>query len=79
MFALSNFSDDFLIKWQIPHYSRSASELALLDTGKDQLLLILTMHMSSLIFLMELKYFRKAHKLLVGTHSDVAKYKQKLY
>lgn len=79
MFTLNNFSDNFLTKWQIPHYSRSASELALLDVGKDQELLIFPMHESSLIVLVELKYVRKAHKLLVCTHSDLAKYKQKQY
>lgn len=35
MFTLSNFSDDFLIKWQVLHCSRSASELAIC-AGKDQ-------------------------------------------
>lgn len=79
MFTLNNFSDYFLIKWQIPHSTRSASELAFLGTGKDQELLILPMHVSSLIILMELKYVRKAHKLLVGTHSDLQSNKQNQY
>jgi hypothetical protein len=79
VFTLSNFSDTFLIKWQIPHYYRSATELAFYDIGKDQELLILPMHVCSLIVRMELKYFRKAHKLLVGTHSDLAEYQQKQY
>lgn len=77
MFTLNNFSDNFLIKWQIPHSSRSASELAFLGTGKDQELLILPMNVSSLIVLMELEYVRKVQKLLVGTYSDLAKYKKK--
>jgi hypothetical protein len=67
-FTLNNFFHNFLIKWQIPHNSRSASEHALLGTGKDQELLTLPMHVSSLIVLMELKYVRKTHKLLVSTH-----------
>jgi hypothetical protein len=79
MFALNNFSDNFLIKWQIPHYSRSVSKPALLDTCKDQELLILPTRVSSRIVLMDLKYVRKANKLLVRTHSDSAKYKQKQY
>jgi len=79
MFTLNNFSDNFLIKWQSPHYSRSASELALLDNCKDQELLILPTRVSSRIVLRELKYVRKASKLLVRTHSDSAKYKQKHY
>jgi len=66
---------NFLIKWQIPHSSRSASELAFLGTGKGLELLILPMHVFSLIVHMELKYVTKALKLLVGTHSDLAKYK----
>ena len=74
MFTLNNFRDNLLIKWQIPDYSRSASELALLDISKDQELLILPMHVFSLIVIMELKNVRKAHKLLVSTHSDLAKY-----
>jgi hypothetical protein len=63
----------------VPYYSTSASELALLGTSKDQESLILSMYVSGLIFLMELKYVRKAHKLLVGTQSDLVKYKQKQY
>jgi len=76
IFTLNNFNDNFLIKGQIPHYYRSASELTLLVTGKDKELLILLMHVSSLIVLVELKYVRKTHKLLLSTHYDLAKYKQ---
>jgi hypothetical protein len=81
MFTLDNFSDNFLIKWQNPPHSRSASKHALLDTGKYeyQELLILPMNVSSLIVLMELKYVWKARKLLVCTNLGLAKYKQKLY